>query len=447
VSSPLTDPRSDPRSDHGSNQWAPRKAYRNSDEAILGGVAAGLADHLGVQVLWVRVAFIVLAVTGGFGVVFYAGLWMVLPAQRHFDDQAPGLAAAERQGKRPGRIRRLADFGPLVATGAIALGIAGFLALATGQGSLFWPILLAVAGIAVLWRQADEAQRERWLDSSGRINVVRAVVGLGGLASYLRLLLGGLLLVAAITLFSLVSGDFAAARNVGLAAILCFIGLGFIVGPWLFRLSSDLSEERAERIRSQERADVAAHLHDSVLQTLALIQKSAQDPGTVARLARAQERDLRSWLFDSTGGDTTTFAAALRTIAGEVDDAYGVPVEVVCVGDPAVSNELRAIVLATKEAAVNAARHSGAARVDVYAEATPERVEVFVRDRGTGFDPDEVADDRHGLKDSIIDRMRRHGGSAEIKSRPGEGTEVRLTQPLAAQPRTGEATDRKRERA
>jgi signal transduction histidine kinase len=427
VSTPLTDPRSDPWSD----PVAPRKAYRNPDEAILGGVAAGLADHLGVPVLWVRVAFMVLAVMGGFGVMFYAGLWMVLPAQRHFDDEAPGLAAAQRQGKRrPGRIRRLADLGPLVATGAIALGIAAFLALATGQGTLFWPVLLAVTGVAVLWRQADEAQRERWLDSSGRINVVRAVVGVGGLASYLRLLLGGFLLVGAIVLFSLGSGDWAAARNVGLAAVLCFIGLGFIVGPWLFRLSSDLSEERAERIRSQERADVAAHLHDSVLQTLALIQKSAQDPATVARLARAQERDLRSWLFDSTGGDPTTFAAALRRIAGEVDDAYGVPVEVVCVGDPSVSEQLRPIVLATREAVVNAARHSGAGKVDVYAEATPAHVEVFVRDRGTGFDPDGVAGDRHGLRDSILDRMQRHGGTAQIRSRPGEGTEIRLNLPL-----------------
>jgi signal transduction histidine kinase len=427
VSTPLTDPRSDPWSD----PVAPRKAYRSPDEAILGGVAAGLADHLGVPVLWVRVAFMVLAVMGGFGVMFYAGLWMVLPAQRHFDDEAPGLAAAQRQGKRrPGRIRRLADLGPLVATGAIALGIAAFLALATGQGTLFWPVLLAVTGVAVLWRQADEAQRERWLDSSGRINVVRAVVGVGGLASYLRLLLGGFLLVGAIVLFSLGSGDWAAARNVGLAAVLCFIGLGFIVGPWLFRLSSDLSEERAERIRSQERADVAAHLHDSVLQTLALIQKSAQDPATVARLARAQERDLRSWLFDSTGGDPTTFAAALRRIAGEVDDAYGVPVEVVCVGDPSVSEQLRPIVLATREAVVNAARHSGAGKVDVYAEATPAHVEVFVRDRGTGFDPDGVAGDRHGLRDSILDRMQRHGGTAQIRSRPGEGTEIRLNLPL-----------------
>lgn len=425
MSTSLTEPASD--------RAAPRKAYRDTDEEILGGVAAGLAAHLGVPVLWVRMAFIVAAVMGGFGVVFYAGLWMVLPAQRHFEDQAPGLAAAQRQGKRPGRIRRLADFGPLVATAAVAMGIAGLLVVATGHGAFFWPVLLGVTGIAVLWRQADEAQRARWLDSSGRVNVVRAVVGSGGAAAYLRLLLGVILLVTAILLFSVASGDWAAVRTVGVAVALCFVGLGFIVGPWLFRLSSDLSEERAERIRSQERADVAAHLHDSVLQTLALIQKSAQDPATVARLARAQERDLRSWLFDATGGDPTTFAAALRTIAGEVDDAYGVPVEVVCVGDPSVSEQVRPIVLATREAVVNAARHSGAAKVDVYAEATPERVEVFVRDRGAGFDPEVVATDRHGLRDSIVERMNRHGGTAEIRSRPGEGTEIRLKLPLGGQ--------------
>jgi signal transduction histidine kinase/phage shock protein PspC (stress-responsive transcriptional regulator) len=425
VSTPLTDP--------VVGRPSPPKAYRNPDDAFIGGVAAGLAEHLGLPVLWVRVAFMVLTVMGGFGLMFYGGLWLVLPARRHFDDQAPGLAAAERQGKRPGRMGRLADAGPLVATGAIALGLAGLFALATGQGGFFWPVVLGIVGVAVLWRQADEAQRERWLDSSGRISVLRAVVGLGGAASYLRLLVGGALVVAAIMLFSLSSGDWAAARTVGLAAVVCFVGLLFIVGPWLVRLSSDLSEERTERIRSQERADVAAHLHDSVRQTLALIQKSANDPAAVARLARSQERDLRSWLFDSAGGDPTTLAAALRTIGGEVDDAYGVPVEVVCVGDVPVSEEVRPVVLATREAVVNAARHSGAGKVDVYAEVSDAHIEVFVRDRGSGFDPDGVAEDRHGLRDSILERMRRHGGSAVVRSRPGEGTEVRLTQPRGEQ--------------
>ncbi len=418
---------------------APPKAYRNADEAFVGGVAAGLAEHLRLPVLWVRAAFVVLTVMGGFGVIFYAGLWMVLPVKRHFDDNAPGLAAADRQGKRPRRELRLADYGPLIALAALGLGLAVLFTMITGRGAFLWPIVLGLGGLAVLWRQADEAQHERWIDSTGRISVVRTIVGGGGLSSWVRLIVGVLMVIGAIILFGVGGGGWDEARQVGIAATLAIVGLGFIVGPWLFRLSSDLSEERAERIRSQERADVAAHLHDSVLQTLALIQKSANDPATVAKLARSQERDLRSWLFDSSGGDPTTLEAALRSLAGEVDEAYGVPVDVVCVGDAPVSEELRALVLATREAVVNAARHSGADKVDVYAEANPDAVEIFVRDRGTGFDPEAVAADRHGLRDSILERMRRHGGSAEVRSNAGSGTEIRLRQPVSMQTRGNNA--------
>jgi signal transduction histidine kinase len=238
--------------------------------------------------------------------------------------------------------------------------------------------------------------------------------------------------VSAIILLSVGGGGWSTVRDVAVATALGLLGVAVVAGPWLIRLTSDLSEERAERVRSQERADVAAHLHDSVLQTLTLIQKSANDPAAVARLARAQERDLRSWLFDSSGSDATTLAVALRGLAGEVDDTYGVPVEVVCVGDPPVTEDLRALVLATREAVVNAARHSGAGKVDVYAEAGATTVEIFVRDRGHGFDPDAVAADRHGLRDSIVERMRRHGGIAEIRSTPGTGTEIRLSQPVGS---------------
>jgi signal transduction histidine kinase len=407
----------------------PRRAYRSSEEGVVGGVAAGLAEHLNLPLTWVRVGFVVATVMGGFGVMFYAGLWMVLPAQRHFDDAAPGLAAVERQGKRPRRRLRLTDYGPLIALGAIGIGFALLVAMVTGHGQLLGPVVLAVGGIAVLWRQADEAQRERWVDSTGRISLVRVVVGEGGPAPYLRLLIGAVMVVSAIILLAVGGGGWTTVRDVAVATALGLLGIAVVAGPWLIRLTSDLSEERAERVRSQERADVAAHLHDSVLQTLTLIQKSAADPAAVARLARAQERDLRTWLFDSSGADATTLAAALRTMAGEVDDAYGVPVEVVCVGDPPVTEDLRPLVLATREAAVNAARHSGAAKVDVYAEARADAIEIFVRDRGTGFDPDAVAEDRHGLRDSIVERMRRHGGVAEVRSTPGTGTEVRLTQP------------------
>ncbi len=171
---------------------------------------------------------------------------------------------------------------------------------------------------------------------------------------------------------------------------------------------------------------MAAHLHDSVLQTLALIQKQADDPRMVATLARAQERDLRSWLYDDPGRTAHTLAAALRTAAAEVEDSHGVPVELVTVGDRPLGPELEALAMAAREAMVNAAKHSGTDQVDVFAEAMPDGVEVFVRDRGRGFDPSQVPLDRLGVRGSIVDRMRRHGGEAVVRSEPGEGTEIRL---------------------
>jgi signal transduction histidine kinase/phage shock protein PspC (stress-responsive transcriptional regulator) len=405
----------------------PPKAFRSTDERMLGGVAAGLAHHLGVEVMVVRGVFLLASVFGGFGVAMYAGLWLILPTDTHLEQAAPGLEAATRQGKRRGRVRRLEDVGPLVALAAVAIGIVVLARSVLGGSVLFWPVLLGVVGLAVLWRQADEAQRERWVDSTGRIDLVRAVIGRGGVAAYARLAAGVGLLLSALVLFAVQTGQVGVARDVVLAGVLGVAGLALMVGPWLFRLTGDLSEERAARVRSQERADMAAHLHDSVLQTLALIQKHAGDGRTVATLARAQERDLRSWLYGDQPAPDTSVASALKAAAAEVEDTHGVPVEVVTVGDARVSEALRPLVLAAREAMVNAAKHAQADKVDVYAECTEDGTEVFVRDRGRGFDQEGVPDDRHGVRDSIMDRMRRHGGTAVLKTAPGEGTEVRLT--------------------
>jgi signal transduction histidine kinase len=206
-------------------------------------------------------------------------------------------------------------------------------------------------------------------------------------------------------------------------------GLAVVLGPWLHRLGAEITAERAERVRTQERADVAAHLHDSVLQTLALIQSSAQDPGRVAQLARAQERDLRAWLYGATDAPADRLAAALRAVAAEVEDTHGVPVQVVTVGDAPLTSRVEALVAATREALANAVRHSGAGRVDLYAEVSGGAAEVFVRDRGRGFDQDTVPLDRLGVRGSIVDRMARHGGDTTIRSAPGDGTEVRLSLP------------------
>jgi signal transduction histidine kinase/phage shock protein PspC (stress-responsive transcriptional regulator) len=406
---------------------ATRRATRSSDGRLLGGVAAGLAAHLGVDVMIVRAVFLFSSVFGGLGVAMYAGLWMILPTDARFEEGAPGLDAASRQGKRPGRARKLEDVGPLVALAAVALGIVVLVQTLLGNGFIIWPILLGTVGLAVLWRQADEAQRERWLDTSGRIDPLRAVIGRGGVASYARLAAGVGLLVAALVLFAVQTGQTGVARDVLVAAALGVAGLALTVGPWLFRLAGDLSQERAARVRSQERADVAAHLHDSVLQTLALIQKHSDDGRTVAKLARAQERDLREWLYGDARQPETSVASALRAAAAEVEDAFSVPVEVVVVGDAPSSDQSRPLVLAAREAMVNAAKHSGADKVDVYAEMGGGTVEVFVRDRGKGFEQQQVPADRLGVRNSIIDRMQRHGGTADIRTAPGEGTEVRLS--------------------
>ena len=440
-----------------------RRAVRLPQQGYLGGVASGLADHLQVPAPWVRAGFVLTTATG-FGVLFYAGLWLALPLQPAPDPDAPGLDAATRQGKRrPRSSGGHRDAGVLVAGGAVALGIAGLLGFALGRPTIVWPAALALLGVAVLWRQADEAQRERWSDATGRADLRGVLLGSGSrTAAYARVATGLGLLATALVVFAARSGQWGVARDVLLAAGVAALGLALTLGPWLLRLANDLARERAERARSQERADVAAHLHDSVLQTLALIQRSAADPATVTQLARAQERDLREWMYGGTAtagsGAPTSLAAELRAVAAEVEDALGTAVEVVTVGDTATADttadtttgpaggpgeadtDLRALVAAAREAVANAARHSGAARVDVYAEVVPGpsgwgSVEVFVRDRGRGFDPSAVPPDRHGLRHSVVDRVQRHGGTAVVRSAPGEGTEVRLSLTRGSEPR------------
>lgn len=407
-----------------------RRATRNSTDPVLGGVASGLAEHFGVPVLWMRVAFVVATALSGLGIALYAGWWMFLPTDARFAESTPGLESASRTGKRPGRAWRISDVGPALALGVLGIGLVLGVQAVFGRGAVLIPLLVAGLGVALLWRQADEAQRERWFDPSGRVDPFRAIFGAGTTASYVRLAAGVGLVAVALVLFSLTTGRLEVAREVWLASVLGILGLAVVIGPWVVRLASDLGAERAERIRTQERADMAAHLHDSVLQTLALIQRNASDPVTVAKLARSQERDLRSWLYTGEEADAATVAGALREVVARVEDEHAVAIDLVTVGDLAMSDKLRPVVHAAREAMVNAAKHAGTPSLDVYAESTASLVEVFVRDRGVGFDPGDVAEDRMGVRQSIMDRMARHGGTADVRSAPGEGTEVRLAMPV-----------------
>ena len=398
---------------------------RHAEGRLLAGVAGGLADHLGVDVLRVRLAFALLSAISGFGVVLYGALWVFTPVGRPGLEPA-GLAAAARSGHRPRVSLARGDVGQLVALGAIALGLVLLLARTRWgvPARLLVPALIASAGLALIWSQADVADRERLASSSW-------LFGLGaGRSRWLNVLrlAGGLaLVVTGLVVFSLGSRRPSALGDTLVVLLVVVVGAALVVGPLLWRLARQVDTERHERLLSQRQADVAAHLHDSVLQTLALIQRKADDPRAVVSLARAQERDLRGWLYGADQAAAATVGAALEQAAADVEQAHGVPVEVVVVGDTPLDDDTAALVRAAREAMVNAARHSGAPVVDVYAECAGGAVEVFVRDRGTGFDPAAVPSDRMGLRGSVVDRVERHGGTAVVRSAPGEGTEVRLT--------------------
>ncbi len=380
-------------------------------------MSSGIAEHLGVPVLWVRVIFVVLAGLNGAGLVGYVLLWAFLPA-------------TEAGAGRPGTARdRQQAVGLIVLGGGLALAGAG---LGTAWGGwVTGPLGIALVGAGVVWREADVSQRTRWRSGAG---MFAGMFFGGGKMALLRVLAGIALVTSGIAAFLRNQGNLGQWRFALLAAAATLVGVAVLTVPWWLRLMRALGEERRARIRTEERAEIAAHLHDSVLQTLALIQQQSDSAREVRRLARSQERELRSWLYGTQGYGRMTqastaapsFAATLHTAAGEVEDTYAVSMQVVVVGDCALEEPLPALVQASREAMVNAAKHAGIAEVSVYAEVEPGQVHVFVRDRGAGFDPAAVAADRHGLADSIHARMHRHGGTVALRTAPGQGTEVQL---------------------
>jgi signal transduction histidine kinase len=382
------------------------RLYRTVHGRWLGGVASGLAAYLGVSVTLLRIALIVLSFAAGMGVLIYGAFWIVLRVHPG-EQEKPRRAAAE-------------FVVALVAAAIVLLTNARALPL----GWWFLPSILACFGGALVWRQATETERDRWR----RLSRTSLTAGTFDRVGALRMV-AGVTLVLAGGVFILARAGIGAV-GVGLAAALVTIGgIGLITGPWWLRLVHELSEERRERIRVEERADIAAHLHDSVLQTLALIQRNAQSPREVARLARIQERELRTKLYGA-GVPNGQFGAALHAAAAEVEDTYAIAVDVVVVGERALDTRLDAMVAAAREAMVNAAKHAGVTTLSVYAEVSDTEASVFVRDRGKGFDPDIIDEDRQGVRGSIIGRLERQRGSATIKSRPGEGTEVALRMDL-----------------
>jgi signal transduction histidine kinase len=370
---------------------------------LLAGVARGTATHLRLDPNVVRVVYAGLALTG-VGVVAYALLWLMMPVAAAGGSIEDAHRAVVPQ--RPSR-RQLLGLGLLA---AVAFGTVDRL-LSFGGTDVLVPLLLAGAGLAVIWRQFDSDPD------------LAQGVGRWGLAA------GAVLSVAGVGLLLFSTGQLANARNGFTATVVILVGIALATAPLWRRLIDQRAAERAAVIRSEERAAVAAHLHDSVLQTLALIQRHAEDPQAVSRLARSQERELRAWLYEPTVVTGGTWAGLVARLVAEVEADHAVTVEQVVVGDLPVDDALATLGQAAKEAVVNAAKHSGAASVSLYSEVTAASVTVFVRDRGTGFDPAVVPDDRRGLRDSVIGRLTRLDGTATVRSAPGEGTEVELCLP------------------
>lgn len=383
-------------------------------ERWLGGVASGLAVRLGVDPSIVRIAFVALAFASGVGVVLYLLAWVILPMHGF------GVVGAGRPSSVP-VLHAAGDPIAALAFGAVVLGSL-LLIQQTGLPFPTWlitAIVIVSIGFSMIsheGRRSIEHALSRTGTSPWRGQVVRFAIGglfvFGGLAGVVSR-----------------AGRLNALTGLFFAVVALVAGLGVILLPWSRSMLRALSDERRARVRSEEKADIAAHLHDSVLQTLAIIQRKADDPKQVQALARRQERELRAWLFsdgDQSAGRPLSIREMLDVVAEEVEQSYGINVDVVLVGDGPLDDAARVALAATREALVNAGKHSGADKADVYVEVDERELVVFIRDRGNGFDPAAVSVDRRGLRDSIIGRLQRNGGRVTITSAPGEGTEVQL---------------------
>jgi signal transduction histidine kinase len=397
---------------------------RARDGQLLGGVAAGLAQRTGFSVGVIRAAIVIATlVTTGYLAIGYVLAWLLIPAEGA-DSNIGSKALTDKRG--------ISLAAALASVLVVALVIASALN-APWVTSLAVPLIVCAVGLVLISRNAPEEELE----------YLRSLADPAGMSRtaprsrrVLRVILGAALLVGGLGV--LLQGHERLALLKPLAGIILLVGgIVLTLGPWLLRTAKEAVDERQARVRAEERADMASRVHDSVLQTLALIQRRAGDPNQVIQLARAQERELRSWLFDgrapgSMEGQAETVADGVRLIQQEVEAQHGTPVDAVTVGDCELDDDLSALLAAAREATVNAAKWSGADVVSLFAEVEPASVSLFIRDRGRGFDPAAVPGDRKGLAESVQARVARRGGTATIRSAPGQGTEVALTIPRLA---------------
>jgi signal transduction histidine kinase len=366
-------------------------------------------------------------VTWGVGVALYVAGWLLIPASG--TDQSIGSRAKSDAGG----IRLAIGVASLMVLILLVAGLAGDAFIT----SWIWPQVLSVAGLVLIWRNAP-AEEQATLRRLAEPLQSGAGPAQRKRRSQIRMTIAVVLLIGGVVALFTPKASVTAVRPV-VGVVLVIAAVVAFLGPWWVRIARDLAQERQARVRAEERADIAARVHDSVLQTLALIQRRADDPQKVVQLARMQERELRSWLFEGRApgeiDENLTFAGGVRQIQQDVEARHGVPVEAVTVGDCGLDDNLNALLGAAREATVNAAKWSGAGVISLFAEVEAGEVSIVVRDRGKGFDPAAVPEDRKGLAESVHGRMTRRGGSVILNSVQGEGTKVTLTMPRpAAQP-------------
>jgi signal transduction histidine kinase len=400
------------------------RLYRSRDDRFIGGVAGGIGRHLGVNTTIVRVVFVATTFTAGFGLIVYLLTWLLAPLEA-----ATGSATAAARIGRPTPRQAMG-----IALLAVGLSVLLWISGLWFGGEYGWPLVLAAIGFAILWARRTDGRSAEDRRTGWHLSNLGAPLGavMTGEASLPRIAIGSFLILASMGVFLAANTSIAAAGNMLVAMIVAIGGAALLAGPWVWSMGRQLVEERSSRVRSEARAEMAAHLHDSVLQTLALIQR-AKEPREMASLARTQERELRAWLY----GRAPDLAGvglrdAIDDMAGRMERQYQVNVEAVVVGEADMDDRLRALVSACAEAVANAARHSGVTSISVYVEIEPERVSAFVRDQGVGFDVTTTPPDRRGIADSIVGRIERFGGSAAVHSRPGAGTEVVIQLPRSA---------------
>lgn len=367
-------------------------------QAVLGGVSAGLARHLRWPDGIVRVAFVCASFFGGAGILLYLWLWAFVPLERDASSDGAGAPVSRRVPVAVILVAVVAvlvtaDVAGLVGGDDAVTGVTLLGVILCGGGAVAWSLLMDVA-------------------DPGRSLAYGTAVRT---ASTFLLLLAGIAV-----LLSRTQGV-----NAALGMVAIVVAVGVLVAPRVVALWTSLLAERAGRVRDEQRAEIAAHLHDSVLQTLALIQVRAGASTEVARIARAQERELRDWLFAADIPERVDLARELREIAAAIELDFAVKIDVVTAGST-LEQVPAAVVGAAREAMLNAARHAGG-EVSVYVETAAESIDVFVRDRGPGVDTASLPDDRLGIRESILGRMSRAGGTATVgRGAGGVGTEVHL---------------------